>query len=258
MLKKVLKRSIFLFCFFLIGSKSYGQWTIPWQIRGEATLDHLATKNGTIKPDILYGTILTNGSLIGQVFIDQKWNNCSFLLFDTEKLIEGYPAKFDVKANALSVKVKNGIKQIEANKIKSIVWLDSVTNIPSYFVNAREYKEGTITLVGLLEVLVDGQLPLLAQSYFVEKELGFFASMISLFEKEKRDKKYEIKKFFYVSNGSSLSKITSRRDLLLSFGDYYWEMEDYMMKQKLDATTQIGLQKVFEYYNAKFERLPDY
>ena len=31
-----------------------------------------------------------------------------------------------------------------------------------------------------------------------------------------------------------------------------------IQKQKLDVTTQNGLQKVFEYYNAKFERLPDY
>ncbi len=247
-----------MFCILLTGVKSYGQLAIPWQIRSEGTLDHLTSQNGTVKPDILYGTLLANGSPMERVYSDQKWNNCSFLLFDAEKLIEGYPAKYDVKANVLAVKARNGIKQIEANKIKSVVWLDSVTNIPSYFVNAREYKEGNIPLVGLLEVLVDGQLPLLAQSYIVEKEIGFFASLIALFEKEKREKKLEIKKFFYVSNGSSLSKITSRRDLLFSFGDYYWEMEDYMVKQKLDATTQMGLQKVFEYYNAKFERLPDY
>ena len=51
---------------------------------------------------------------------------------------------------------------------------------------------------------------------------------------------------------------TTKKELLLSFGDFYWEMEEYIQKNKLDINMQSGLQKTFEHYNAKFERLPDY
>lgn len=258
MFKKLLKGHLFLVCVLFFGAQCYGQWAIPWQMRSEGTLDHLIGTNGFLKPDLLPGTPLSNGSLKDHTFIDQKWSSCSFLLFDPVKLIEGYLVKYDIKGNALAVKTKSGVKLIDANKIKSIVWLDSLTNAPRYFVNAQEYKEESVQLTGLLEVLVDGHMPLFAQSYLVEKETGFFAGVLSLFEKEKREKKFDVKKFFYIGSGRSLAKIISTKELLLSFGDFYWDMEEYIKKHKLDISTQTGLQKVFEYYNTKFERLPDY
>lgn len=258
MIKKVLKGGIFLLFILLFSAQSFAQWAIPWQMRSEGTLDHLLGTNGLAKLDLLYGAPLTNGSPKEHSYIDQKWNTCSFLLFDPEKLVEGYLAKYDIEANVLAVKSKSGIKIIEVGKLKSIIWLDSLTKAPRYFVNAKEYREEGLPLKGLLEVLVDGQMPLLAQSYVEEKEIGFFASLFTLFEKEKREKKYEMKKLFYIGNGIALAKITNKRDLLLSFGDFYWEMEEYIQKHKLDIATQSGLQKVFEYYNTKFERLPDY
>ena len=227
-------------------------------MRSELTLDHLLGSNGNIKPDLLYGSATTNGSPSDHNYIDQKWNNCSILLFDSEKLIEGYLAKYDIGENKLAIKSKSGTKLLEVTKIKSIVWLDSVTNAPRYFINAKDYKEENVQLTGLLEVLVDGQMPLLAQSYLREKEIGFFAGLLSLLDKEKREKKYEIDRFFYVGNGTNVSRISDTKEFLLSFGDFYWEMEEYIEKNNLNISTQSGLQKVFEYYNTKFERLPDY
>ena len=258
MFKQVLKGILFPLCVLIFSSQAYAQWTIPWQMRSELTLDHLISSNGTLKPDLSFGNAAANGSPADHNYIDQKWNNCSFLLVDSEKLMEGYLAKYDIDANKLAIKLKSGTKLIEVSKIKSIVWLDSVTNAPRYFINAKDYKEGNTQLTGLLEVLVDGHMPLLAQSYLKEKEIGFFAGLLALFEKEKREKRYEVNKFFYIGNGNSISKISSKKEFLLSFGDFYWEMEDYMEKNKLEMSTQSGLQKVFEYYNTKFERLPDY
>ncbi len=258
MFKGVLRASLFLLFVLICNTQSYGQWAIPWQMRGETTLDHLLNGNGLTKTDILNATLALNSIPSVDSYIDQKWNNCSFLLFESEKLIEGYLAKYDLRANTLILKSKNGIRLIEVKKIKSIIWLDSLTHTPRYFINAKDYKEESTPLTGLLEVLVDGQMPLLAQGYLVEEEIGFFANLWSLFEKREREKKYNLNKMFYTGNGNTLTKITSKRDLLLSFGDFYWEMEAYIQKNKLDIAIQSGLQKVFEYYNTKFERLPDY
>lgn len=258
MFKSVLRGILFLLCVFISSTQTLGQWAIPWQMRGEKTLDHLVNANEWGRADGLQGTLSANVAPSVDSYIDQKWNNSSFLLFDNEKLMEGYLARYDLRANTLAIKYRNGIRLLEVKKIKSIIWLDSLTHAPRYFVNAKDYKDESTPLAGLLEVLVDGQMPLFAQSYLEEKEIGFFASFLSLFEKGEREKKYELKKMFYTGNGNVLTKITSERDLLLSFGDFYWEMEEYIEKNKLDITMQSGLQKVFEHYNTKFERLPDY
>jgi len=258
MFKQALKVILFSFCVLIFSSQTYAQWIIPSQMRSEVTLDHLLSSNGSAKPDLSFGNAMSIGSTSGHNYIDQKWNNCSILLFDSQKLIEGYLAKYDISENKLAVKSKSGTKLIEVIKIKSIVWLDSLTSAPRYFINAKDYKEDNTQLSGLLEVLVDGQVPLLARSYLKEKEIGFFSGLFSLFDKEKREKKYEVDKFFYVGSGNSVSKISAKREFLLSFGDFYWEMEEYIEKNNLNISTQIGLQKVFEYYNTKFERLPDY
>ena len=257
MFKRVLRGSLFLVSLLIFTAKSHGQWVIPWQMRGEKILDHLVNSNGLAKADLAYGTLTASVST-SYSYIDQKWNNSSFLLFESEKLLEGFLAKYDLQANTLAIKFKNGMRLVDVKKIKSIIWLDSLTHAPRYFVNAKDYKDESTQLTGLLEVLVDGQMPLLAQSYLVEKEVGFFASFLSLFEKGEREKKYELKKLFYTGNGNTLTKITTQRDLLLSFGDFYWEMEEYIKTNKLDISMQSGIQKVFEQYNTKFERLPDY
>ncbi|MEK6780317.1 MAG: hypothetical protein AABY93_01340 [Bacteroidota bacterium] len=256
--KKVLRGNLFLLYVLIFGTQAFGQWTIPWQMRSDVTLDHLVVTSGYVKPDLLFGLPMTPGSSLEHNYIDRKWNNCSFLLFESEKLMEGYLAKYEITANKLEVKSKSGTKLIDISKIKSLVWLDSITNAPRYFINAKDYKEENVQVTGLLEVLVDGHMPLFAQSYLKEKEIGFFANLLSLFEKEKREKQYEINKFYYVGTGSSISKISSQKEFLLSFGDFYWEMEEFIQQRDLDISLQADLQKVFEYYNAKFERLPDY
>jgi len=257
MCKRIVRVSLVFLCLLTFCVKSHGQWALPWQMRGETVLDNLVNANGLAKADLLYGTLTASASA-SYSYIDQKWNTCSFLLFEGEKLVEGYLVKYDLQANTLAVKFRTGVRVIDVKKVKSIVWLDSLTHAPRYFVNAKDYKDENAQMSGLLEVLVDGQVPLLAQSYIVEKEVGFFATVLALFEKGEREKKYEVKKWYYASNGSTLSKISAQRELLLSFGDFYWEMEEYIQKNELDITMQSGLKKVFEHYNAKFERLPDY
>ncbi len=246
-----------MFCVLCVGARAHAQWAIPWQMRGEATIDHLLNPGVIAKPDLSYGTVTASAGSITS-YVDLKWNNSSFLLYDQERFVEGYLAKYDLKTNTVMVRTKSAVRAIDANKIKSIVWVDSLTHAPRYFVNAREYKDESVQMTGLLEVLVEGQVPLYAQSYLSEKEIGFFASVLALFEKEKHEKKYEVKKYFYSGGGNALSKITTKKELLLSFGDFYWEMEEYIQKNKLDINMQSGLQKTFEHYNAKFERLPDY
>ena len=93
MFKRVIKGSLFLLCGLIFSAPCSGQWAIPWQMRGETTLDHLLNTGGFAKPDFIYGTLSASSSSSPDTYIDPKWNSCAFLLFDAEKLLEGYLAE---------------------------------------------------------------------------------------------------------------------------------------------------------------------
>ena len=112
---------------------------------------------------------MTPGGVKGSTYLDKKWNLATILLFQSEKLLEGYPVKYELKENELEVKASNGIKILGTKNIKSLVWKDSITQEPKYFISGSEYTDEGTPLNGLLEVLSDGKVPLLKRNFVVVK-----------------------------------------------------------------------------------------
>ena len=112
---------------------------------------------------------MTPGGVKGSTYLDKKWNLATTLLFKSEKLPEGYPVKYELKENELEVKASNGIKILDTKNIKSLVWKDSITQEPKYFISGSEYTDEGTPLNGLLEVLSDGKVPLLKRNFVVVK-----------------------------------------------------------------------------------------
>ena len=112
---------------------------------------------------------MTPGGVKGSTYLDKKWNLATILLFQSEKLLEGYPVKYELKENELEVKASNGIKILDTKNIKSLVWKDSITQEPKYFISGSEYTDEGTPLNGLLEVLSDGKVPLLKRNLVVVK-----------------------------------------------------------------------------------------
>jgi len=237
-----------------LGSSSlFGQWAIPPVLRAENTLDRLSTKDGLSQGDLLYGLPIPPGTIIGDTYLDKKWNRATILLYESDKVIEGYFVKYDIKGLSVELKAKNGIKLLDIRKVKSMIWLDSLSNLPQYFVNAKEYNEEGTPLTGLLEVVVDGQMPLFKKTYLWEKEPTYVVA----FDVGSRDKKIYKKDSFYFGKGSDVTKITNKKNLIVAFGDMGPEMEGFIKTNKLDVSKATGVQKIFEYYNGKFERPND-
>lgn len=251
--RKTLFQALFVAFSGLFSTGLYGQWAIPPVMRAENTLDRLSDKDGLGQGDLLYGLPIPPGSVIGDTYLDTKWNGATVLLYETDKVIEGYFVKYDIKGLSLELKAKNGIKLLDIKKVKSMVWLDSVTNMPRYFVNAKEYKEEGTPLTGLLEVVVDGQMPLFKKTYLWEKEPNYVVA----FDVGSRDKKIYKKDAFYYGKGAEVVKVTNKKNLIVAFGDMGPEMESFIKINKLEVSKASGLQKIFEFYNGKFERPND-
>jgi len=69
-----MKHLILFFTSILFFLDSFGQWAIPAQMRAENTLDRLSSKNTMSASDILYGVPLPPGSVVGDDYLDKKWN----------------------------------------------------------------------------------------------------------------------------------------------------------------------------------------
>jgi hypothetical protein len=231
----------------LLTSSLFAQWAVPTQVRATNTIDALSDRGGLSRNDLLYGIPPTPGRIIGDTYLDDKWNRASILLFDSEKMIEGFPVKYDIKMDLIEVVAKNGIKIIDGKKVKSMVWLDSITNVPSYFINARAYTLEGAALNGFLQVVADGQLPLLKRTLITEKQPDYVPGL----DVGSRDKKILKKESYYYSNKDQLTKIGSKKNLLTAFGDAAQDVESYIKINKLNLNKEEGLVKTFEYYNSK-------
>ncbi len=217
----------------------YAQWAIPPQMRASITLDNLA-QNGLNPTDLLYGIPMEPGKVVGDTYITKVWNISTIMLSESDKIIEGYPARYDIQANALEIKSKSGIKVLNTKSIKSLVWIDSLL-IPHYFVNANTFREDGIEQAGLLEVLVDGEILLLNKFYIEVVKPSYNIAMGS----GSKDTKLIPRTAAYSAKAGELIRIKTKKDVLKISGEYSDAINKIIADQGLKVNKQYDLIEIF-------------
>jgi hypothetical protein len=229
---------------FLFQSEVFAQWAIPTQMRAENTLDRLSDKGGLSNSDILYGIPVPPGNVVGDYYFDKKWNNATILLYQSETMIEGYPVKYDLHNHLIEIKSSLGIKVLDVRKIKNMVWIDSLSRIPHYFVNGAEYKVEGVQGNGLLEVLVDGKTPLLKRDQLYIKAPTYNVAL----DAGSRDTKIFHQFSYFYAKEAELYKIKGKKEITAAT-DSPAVIEEYIKNEKIKVNKESGLIKVFEYIN---------
>jgi hypothetical protein len=231
----------------LLSTSTFGQAAIPPQLRAENTLDRMSAKNSLSGSDILYGLPVPPGSTIGDNYLNKEWNQATFLLYQSEKMIEGYPAKYDIQSDLFEVKTTNGIKILDGSKVKNTVWIDSLTSRPHYFINGKEYQIEGVPSSGILEILVDGAFPLFKKTELYVKEPTYNVA----FDVGSRDKKILQKETIFSGKDKDLVKLKNKKDVLAAAGDRANEVESFIKSNKLSVNKEGDLIRVFEFLNSK-------
>ena len=237
---KTIRQSLFLL---VISVSSYAQWAIPPQMRAANTLDNLA-QNGLNQSDLLFGLPMEPGKLVGDSYITKVWNVATIMLADSEKIIEGYPVRYDIKAAVLEIKSKNGIKVLNSKSIKSMVWLDSL-QLPHYFVNAESFKEDGVQQSGLVEILVDGEVTLLTKFSVEIIKPNYNIAMGS----GSKDTKIIPRSTFYSAQGGELTRIKSKNDVLKVSGTHSAAISKLISDRGLKVKNQYDLIDIFTHLN---------
>ncbi|MBL7870738.1 MAG: hypothetical protein JNM78_03930 [Cyclobacteriaceae bacterium] len=242
-----MKRLVTVLCILFFQTFAFGQWAIPANLRAENTLDRLSDKGGLSNSDILYGVPGDPGGVVGDVYLNDKWNSATILLYQSETMIEGYPVKYDIKSNLIEIKSNAGIKVLDVRRIKNMVWKDSVTTTPQYFINGSEFKKDGTPFVGLLEVLVDGPMPLLKRTQLFVKQPTYNAAL----DVGSKDVKLYKKSIIFYAKDGGLVEVKNKKDVLEASGALAKEVEAYIKSNRLSISKDEGVSRAFEFINSK-------
>jgi hypothetical protein len=224
------------------------QAVLTENLRATNALDRLGTFSGNNVPDMLYGIPFPPGKVVGDTYLDENWRVSTVVLYENDKVIEGYPARYDIAANELEFNAKNGVKVLNGDKVKSFVWIDSQTNLPSYYISAKEFKnKDNVPLLGFFEVLVDGTMPLLKKTKVVVKKADYNAA---LNVGSRDDKILKNEELFYVKDKQVFKLPSSGKKMLALFGDKSSDIKKYIDENNLSLSKEGDLIAVFESYNA--------
>lgn len=241
-----MKNSLFVLLLLVSQVTAFGQWAIPANMRASQTLTSIS-ESGVTAGSTLYGLPGSPGEIIGDYYLNKKWNRANILLYQSESMIEGYPVKYDLKNEFIEIRTSVGVKILDVRKIKNLVWTDTLAIAPQYFVNASEFKKGRNSYSGLLEVIVDGPLPLLKRTELDVREPNYIPAL----DAGSKDTKILQKSIILYSKGGELIELKNKKDVLEASGDLSKEVDVYIKANKLNVSKDAGVRRVFEFINSK-------
>jgi hypothetical protein len=198
---------------------------------------------------LLMGTIQTlppsAPDVLGDDLLNPQFQKATFLLNDSS-LLEGLPVKYYITRNEFDVKTKTGLRALKGDRVKSFVWIDSLTKKPQVFINAREFKrpDGTPG-VGFFQLITEGKVGLIKQTEVIFKEANYHVAL----NVGSRDHKLIKKKHYYYLINNTFN-LVPKKNLELIFPDHRPEVKRFIKINTLDITREDHLQALFDYYNS--------
>lgn len=189
--------------------------------------------------------------LVGNYYLDPKWNRASILLYKNSEVIEGYYVRYNINSNNFEIRREDveEISVIPGLRIQNIVWYDAENQTARFFVNGMDFKDEGVPISGFFEVLVDGKLPLVRRTIATIKASNYnHALMVG----EKDD--YIIKRnhYYYIINGEVFPIPKNRKNIYPIFGEKAAEMQDFVKANKLNIKENSSLFSLFTHYNSQY------
>lgn len=234
-----------LFC--AVAATAQPMNTVPQNIRAANTLDNLSGASGLSISDNFFGIPLEPGRVRGSAYLHPEWKRTTFLLYDAEKMVEGFPARYEIDQDQFEIKTSGSVKVLSGKKVRSFVWIDTLAHTPHYFVNGRDFKNPeNVPLSGFFEVLIEGPLTLVSKT----KATMIKPSYNHAFDMGNRDARI-VKKdnFFYLKDGVVGELPSSRKKLLPLFGAHASGVNSFIKVNALRLDDAAHLRAIFEHYN---------
>jgi hypothetical protein len=221
-------------------------------IRATNIQELLRNRPNFVGGNMIYGIPDEPKRLLGNYYLDPKWNKATLMLYKEDKIIPDRLVRYNIASNQFEVIAPGAdeVTTIPGLRVQNLVWIDSVHQVPRYFVNGMDYKEEGVPVSGFYEVLVDGELPLVRRTVASVKRSNYNTALMV------GNKNDEIKKkniYYYVVDGEVMEVPRKRKQLIKVFEDKADEVQRFMEESQVNLKDNSGLYMVFSYYNSLFE-----
>jgi hypothetical protein len=194
---------------------------------------------------------MSTPATVGDVYLTADYRITTFWLYNSNTMGQGYAVRLDLERNEFDILFGNGVRALTGTKVKTLMWLDSLTRTPQYFVNAQEYKnEEDVPFVGFFQILSEGELTLLKMTQVKFKP----ADKSLVHNTGTKDNKFLKIVDFYIAQGTKATKLPNRKGILKLMASHNDEVEKFMKVNEISTSNERHLVAVFDYYNSLIKK----
>ena len=246
---KIVQAVRFLVILFWIAAVSlHAQNLTPKIIQSDYFMRRVATTTNLVDVGQQIPTLpQSQGVRVNEVYLDSAWKKSSITLYGSEKLVEGFLVRYDLRSNSIEFRIDRQTKVLDVRRVATLIWLDSLSNLPHYFVNGKEYYIDNVPMTTLIEVLTEGKVSLYKQySYWIKKP-----DYVMALDVGSRDERIYKQDFYYFGTEKVLTQIPiKKKSFFLIFGDQAPDIKKFMHDNDLKVSRELDLLKIFDYYNS--------
>jgi len=184
--------------------------------------------------------------VVGDAFLNPSFSESTLLLFDGERILPGYEAKYDILKDDFYLMHRNSIRVLSGAAVRNFSMTDSLTGQRRFYISGKLLKDAKGTeLSGFYEVIVDGPSALLKKTNAVVKEADFHPAL-NVGSKDHRVIK-SVSYHYCIDN--VVQKIPSAKNIGIAFPQQPETMISFLKDNYLSLKEETDLKRLFEHYN---------
>jgi len=178
----------------------------------------------------------------GSYYYNDNWYKGSLLLIDN-KILKGYPLKYDLRHNSILIKTDDGLRETSIGTVKEIQWENNKNTIEVLkncflFNNSKD--------IGFYQFLNNGKISLLKKTNLKLLNSNYNQVMVS---GEDYYKFVKEDKYYIYTNDKIYSVKKNKRKILKFFKDKAVKVKEFASENNLSFKNDYDLTKIFNYYN---------
>jgi len=223
-----------------------------WVLHGTACAQfqnksNILDEGGTNPGMVLNELRLPAPGVVGSFYLADNWNTGNVYLAQN-RVLKGFPLKYDLEHNLLEIKADSQVRVCPAGQLERFEWTDGATGHRRVFLNgvAYTYPDGQ-RATGVLELLTDGSLQLLAQAR-ADVQPPTYTPAVDMGRREAR---IAIKEKLWVATRQALREWPARGDKNAGlFGAHAEKVMAFVKTNRLKFNRRDEAARIVAYYNS--------
>ncbi len=208
-----------------------------------------AVNTGQVGNSVILGTMSNSPpGTVGDVYLNPDYRMASFWLYDDNKVAQGFAARLDLQRNEFDVYLgKGNIKALPGNRVRTMMWADSLTKTPQYFVNAQDYKnKDDVPYIGFFQILSEGEISLFKLNTVTFKPADHNPTHYT----GSKDNRFIKHTELFYAKGKSALELPNRKGILKMMESRKEEVDKFVKVNELNLTVERHIIALFDYYNS--------